>query len=585
MSRCHSDLTTIQQRFHRRLYTDQTTKTFLSSLATMHHQGSSPTFDASEFPPLRRLKPLPKRRRTSDVAAQVSEPDDLIQPMADLLGGAESLAEELIARADSLSSSVALQSYYSSVLGGGDITQGDVLDENLSGSFSQTFDLSTVYQRFAEGLGSGKQDEDHSEGDYTDHLQQPGNTKKRKVPANMSGTVNGREVSLPLSVEEEMGDNVLSTARSDQDLDILAALPSSAAQLQRKGKMSPSTLAGLQHKELLKHRKRQLAAVLGALSLGDALALDQALSTHLPFVSTLFSSDSIPPRATSLSSTRASTGTCCKGPGVRTQSHSKECFIPGPSDRLIATKEEVLALRSRFEAELARQAGRAAKAAAKAKQAALAASKASRSKRSGKLQPSLPGGDQSVDPSDLSPSGKSRGSKKKKRNALAIASNPHHRNNYVPSRLASSGHVNPVQASLNAQNSLGPQPLRFLSAELPPRRRKKEIATPKTQIVNPADEWICPRCEYSLFYGDGTDYRRAIRDRKQILRRRRRAQERAAGGLGSSKNPAKPVTDEEDDDDDDQMGIRSGGGVGRASEWGEGTDSRQPKGQEQLQSG
>lgn len=266
----------------------------------MHHQGSSPTLDAPEFPLLRRLKPLPKRRRSSDVVAQVSEPDDLIQPMADLLGGAESLAEELIARADSLSSQMALQSYYSSVLGGGDITrgvEGEVFDGNLSGSFSQSLDLSTAYQRFAEGLGSGKQDEDHSEGDYTDHLQQPGNTKKRKVPANMSGSVNGREVSLPLSVEEEIDGNVLSMGRrTDQDSDILVPPPSSVAQLQRKGKISPSTLAGLQHKELLKHRKRQLAAVLGALSLGDALALDQALSTHLPFVSTMFGSGSTPPK-------------------------------------------------------------------------------------------------------------------------------------------------------------------------------------------------------------------------------------------------------------------------------------------------
>lgn len=245
----------------------------------------------------------------------------------------------------------------------------------------------------------------------------------------------------------------------------------------------------------------------------------------------------------------------------------------------------MLALRSRFEAELARQAARAAKAAAEAKQAALAASGASRTKRSGKLQPSVPGGDQSADSSELSPSGKNRGSKKKKRNALAIASNPHHRNNYVPSRLSSSGHVNPVQATLNAQNALGPQPLRFLSAQLPPRRRQKENAAVKPQIVNPADEWICPRCEYSLFYGDGTDYRRAVRDRKQILRRRRRAQERAAGGLGSTKNPAKEISDDEDDDDDDQSVIRSAGGVGRVNEWGEGPGRKLPKGQEPLQSG
>lgn len=255
------------------------------------------------------------------------------------------------------------------------------------------------------------------------------------------------------------------------------------------------------------------------------------------------------------------------------------------SDRLVATKEEVLALRSRFEAELARQAARAAKAAAEAKQTVLAVTRASRPKRSGKVQPSLPGGDQSADPSDLSPPGKSRGSKKKKRNALAVASNPHHRNNYVPSRLPSSGHVNPAQATLNAQNLLGPQPLRFLSAELPPRRRKRETVTPKAQIVHPADEWICPRCEYSLFYGDGLDYRRAIRDRKQILRRRRRAQERAAGGLGTTKNPAKPISDEEDYDDDDKLAIRSAAGAGRTSEGGEGAGNRMPRGQEHLQSG
>ena len=250
-------------------------------------------------------------------------------------------------------------------------------------------------------------------------------------------------------------------------------------------------------------------------------------------------------------------------------------------DRLIATKEEVLALRSRFEAELARQAARAAKAAAEAKQAALAASRASRMKRSGKIQPSLPSGDQLAGPLELSPSGKSRGSKKKKRNALAIASNPHHRNNYVPSRLPS-GQVNATQATLNAQNLLGPQPLRFLSAELPPRRRKKETVTVRTQIVDPADEWVCARCEYLLFYGDGSEYRRAIRDRKQILRRRRRARERASG-LGGTKNAAKVISDEENDDDD-QSATRSAAGAGRPCEWGEGSDGSK-KGQDHLQSG
>jgi hypothetical protein len=55
--------------------------------------------------------------------------------------------------------------------------------------------------------------------------------------------------------------------------------------IQKKGKLTAATLAGLQHKEQLKARKRQLAAVMGALSHGDTLALDQALSFNYPFAS------------------------------------------------------------------------------------------------------------------------------------------------------------------------------------------------------------------------------------------------------------------------------------------------------------
>ena len=35
--------------------------------------------------------------------------------------------------------------------------------------------------------------DESGEGDYVDHLQQPGNTKKRKVPANMSGSAHGHD--------------------------------------------------------------------------------------------------------------------------------------------------------------------------------------------------------------------------------------------------------------------------------------------------------------------------------------------------------------------------------------------------------
>ena len=62
------------------------------------------------------------------------------------------------------------------------------------------------------------------------------------------------------------------------------------------------------------------------------------------------------------------------------------------------------------------------------------------------------------------------------------------------------------------------------------------VPSAASALTNPADEWICPFCEYELFYGDDAGYHRAVRNRKKILRRRRRARERAAAaasGVGS----------------------------------------------------
>ncbi|KAG1860240.1 hypothetical protein DFJ58DRAFT_681978 [Suillus subalutaceus] len=541
------------------------------------YRGSSPASDEPEFQPLRRLKPLPKRRRTSD--APIPAADDLVHPMADILG-AESLADELIAHADS-----SLQSYYASVFGG--TRNGDTLD------------LNAAYQ-----LGKmGKSEEDQSEGDYTDHFQQPGNTKKRKVPANMSGAAQGREAEPQLGAEDEILDSLaLLHGRANHGLD-LSALPPSVTPTPRKGKITASTLAGLQHKELLKHRKRQLAAVLGALSLGDTLALDQALSTHLPFAGSMIRSGSNPPklrlsrrpgpRLARAAKARASTASMPlqKKPSFPT-TQFVFTFSSATSDRLVATKQEVLALRNRFENELARQAAKVAKGAADTKQAALTASKGTKSKRGEKTQQrALKGaaesGDQSAEFLEM-PGGKGKGSKKKKRNAIAIASNPHHRKNYVPSRLPSSGQANVVQANANAQNMLGPLPLRFLSAQIPPRRRKKaNTVTPTAQIVNPADEWICPRCEYSLFYGEGSEYRQAVKNRKHILRRRRRAQERAAGGLNASKTPANlaPSDEEDDYDNDYEPSPAQSPVIVRESDWKEGPDIGRSRGQDFIQTG
>ncbi|KAI0653146.1 hypothetical protein C8Q70DRAFT_648594 [Cubamyces menziesii] len=693
----------------------------------------SPVYDVPELPTLRRVKPLPKRRRTSgsaphdhlDSAATPGSggggtpnptPNSTTSPASahgqqqDSSDGhttaqdgedgvppsTPSLEGHATAPPDMLTAQMALQAYYMPVLGGvRDLFKASPPDSRAS----TPLDLSSALAGLGTGLGSGNgygygygypynyadslggggggnggmpgaymdgrdggDDDESGEGDYVDHLQQPGNTKKRKVPANMSGSQHGHDSgSTGSGAEDEPADRAIPTGRERDAEGGSAGIAgggggtglgggtgaglSFAAQAAlvrgggglgggRRGRLTRATFAGLQHKEMLRSRKRQLAAVLGALAHGDTLALDQALSASYPFVQTGIDYRSGAPVRVRLSRRRearlaraykayreslavdqpgqtespadaqaevveekkdtakpspakpgkqkqqtksqtqtqsarerppqeqarspSSSATTAPPPKVPSSEFTFVCHS-ATSDRLVATKEEVAQLHSRFEEELARQAAKAAEA---AKQAAAAAAgsgglngplakRADRTKAGagsgkaagddGKADPAQPGGAGAGTKSG----GKS--GKKKKRSALANASNPHHLRNYVPSRLPHSGPPNAQQAAQNAQNLLSPPPLRFLSAEIPPRRpRKKDVAAagagagaaapppppppvaPATTLTNPAEEWICPFCEYQLFYGDEQSYHRAVRNRKKILRRRRRARERAA---------------------------------------------------------
>ncbi|KJA24334.1 hypothetical protein HYPSUDRAFT_200562 [Hypholoma sublateritium FD-334 SS-4] len=73
--------------------------------------------------------------------------------------------------------------------------------------------------------------------------------------------------------------------------------------------------------------------------------------------------------------------------------------------------------------------------------------------------------------------GKLKNSKKKKCSALANVSNPYHLRNYVPSRLPRSVSGDGgtqgagTNGNANANNTIWPLPMRFLSSEIPPRRR------------------------------------------------------------------------------------------------------------------
>ncbi|KAH8104070.1 hypothetical protein BXZ70DRAFT_681272 [Cristinia sonorae] len=505
------------------------------------YRAQSPIFDVPEFPTLRRVKPLPKRRRT----LETGPPDDVDNPPP--IPGPDATAEELIAHADTLSAQMALQSYYMPVLGG----VQDLFKNDQDNGGSTPVDLSGM------GYGGGH-DDDSGDGDYIDHLQQPGNTKKRKVPANISGAAHGHDgASSVEGGEDEPTDRAIPTGRTDSEYDSIGAQALNASSGGgggtgvRRGKLSRATLAGLQHKEMLKSRKRQLAVVLGALSHGDTLALDHALSTTYPFAQGVGGDGGTHPDNVKIRLSRR------RGPRLarayKNFRHTLNLPADRPSfpesdftfvhhsatsDRLVATKAEVAALHARFEAEFARQTARAAEA---AKQAAAVLNSLPGSKRAdGTKQPrpsATKGTEQKAALADQTLLGTPpRTGKKKKRSALANASNPHHLRNYVPSRLPHTGQLSSAQVLANAQNLISPLPLRFLAADVPPRRRSKtdRNITPVSNLSNPAEEWICPFCEYDLFFGDEAGLQRATRNRKKILRRRRRARERAAAAASGT---------------------------------------------------
>jgi hypothetical protein len=267
---------------------------------------SSPIFDVPEFPTLRRVKPLPKRRRTSDAAPHVRLVDvrNVVVNPSSVLSSPSALSlpalsqdattEEIVAHADALSAQMALQSYYMPMLGGvQDLFAGGNSDLGNRGIGFSNAGVAAVAaameRRGALGVGGGREeDEDHGDGDYIDHLQQPGNTKKRKVPANASSSPHGgHDAGSGSGGEDDPNTERSIPTRFDHDNNS----DSLASQLMPRQKMSAVTRAGLQHKEMLKNRKRQLAAVLGALSHGDTLALDQALSANYPFAAVAAAGD------------------------------------------------------------------------------------------------------------------------------------------------------------------------------------------------------------------------------------------------------------------------------------------------------
>jgi len=409
-----------------------------------------------------------------------------------------------------------------------------------------------------------KEDEDHNE--YVDHLEQPGNTKKRKVPlvrqtnypgypADFIGEVEIPEGDLP-NIDRRMSPSVHEMEQNprppDKNTQQTTVMPA------RKIHLSRATRAWLSNKEMLKARKRQLTAVLGAMYNGDSPALDQALSSVQPFAKGMSGSQKEgarvrfsrrQPRVTARRALGA-TKKRSRAPGSALDREFTFSVLCATSERLVTMREEVTTLHAKFEEEWAAQSARNAEAA----------------KRAARKVANTPG---SKSADAISNSKSKGGSKKKRRSALANASNPHHLRNYVPSRLPNSGPPPSVSgAAIHQQNLISPLALRFLSAQLPPKRRGPAPAgnaAATSQLTTPGDEWICAFCEYDLFYGDEARFHRAVRNRKKILKRRRRAREKAAATASGTKAAGAGTVssqgEEEGGADDDES--RSDGGDGR----------------------
>ena len=237
---------------------------------------SSPTFDIPDYLPLRRVKPLPKRKHSSPDLARSLPLNTMLPPILPPLPGPDATAEELIAHAEVLSAQITFQSYFLPTLSG----------VSTDFSTSRNVDMPSAVDPSPADLDVTPL-HDVRESDHSDQTQQQGNAKKRKVPAHLSGSQMGPDAADVHSGEEELQQPGERLPPSFASPAASAAGASSSPEEEsfqggaegdgRQGKVLPATMVGLRTKQVLKNRKRQLAALLGSFSLGDSLALDQAL--------------------------------------------------------------------------------------------------------------------------------------------------------------------------------------------------------------------------------------------------------------------------------------------------------------------
>ncbi|WVW85539.1 hypothetical protein I302_107577 [Kwoniella bestiolae CBS 10118] len=165
--------------------------------------------------------------------------------------------------------------------------------------------------------------------------------------------------------------------------------------------------------------------------------------------------------------------------------------------------------------------------------------------------------------------------KKKKRSVLANQSNPHHVDNYRPSRTVSP-HGDPYEPYSSHLSLFNPPPMVFLATRT---RHKSKPQTQNNELVvedrdlnyNPdmrpnEDDYLCCFCEYDLYYSTEAIRKKAIRRRKKEIKRKEmiknKAKNVAEGKKGSLRNDNDSEYDsqDEDEEEDDEDGFAEDSG-------------------------
>ncbi|QRV73938.1 hypothetical protein RhiJN_01952 [Ceratobasidium sp. AG-Ba] len=383
-------------------------------------------------------------------------------------------------------------------------------------------------------------DDGDVEGDHSDHLQQPNNTKKRKVPVT---TIIGitRRGSSTLADSDRSGNDKFGHARVNLSGSIMGTSWGATSDTQQS-RISPV---------LSPHQKKGSPITSATLRLKDQLA------AHRKMMSSTIE-ESIDPLALELALSSAfETGNFIVSGGLAIQPIFLFLFLSLPCAKYALVKKAVADLRLRFQAELRHQnAASANPLPKKLLQSSTGPNVGQRSTVEPSTTQIIPA--TVPQPEGARPPTKPAKPKKKKRSTLANASNPHHLRNYVPSRVPQPNGC-PASAPAYGQSSnagLGPLALKFLSATLPPRRKGRPIGSETTgsSLILPESEWICPFCEYNLFYGDEAAMQRAVKNRRKILRRRRKVKARAAAAAnGAALSASQPVSESESEQDEDLL--------------------------------